>query len=102
MLSGQASHNPACNINTLFTLPIILFKGNHHKPTSRRVFSGGHSMDIENKAVEEAHLQNTTVKNFAWQGITVTVKDRVTKEPKSILRNVHGAVHAGNFQYSQY
>jgi ABC-type multidrug transport system ATPase subunit len=53
------------------------------------------ALDIEQKPVNDAHLMNDTVRNFAWQGITVVVKDRKTKEPKAILKNVEGFVRAG-------
>jgi ABC-type multidrug transport system ATPase subunit len=53
------------------------------------------ALDIEQKAVDDAHLMNDTVRNFGWQGITVVVKDRKTKEPKAILENVEGFVKAG-------
>jgi hypothetical protein len=53
------------------------------------------SVDVEQKVVDEAHLQNTTVHNFTWQGVTVTVKDRKTKQPKVILDGIDGTVRAG-------
>ena len=53
------------------------------------------SVDVEQKVVDEAHLQNTTVHNFTWQGVTVTVKDRNTKQPKVILDGIDGTVRAG-------
>jgi hypothetical protein len=53
------------------------------------------SVDIEQKALENAHLMNDTVRNFVWQGITVVVKDHKTKQPKTILDNVEGSVEAG-------
>ena len=53
------------------------------------------SVDVEQKAVDEAHLQNTTVHDFTWQGVTVTVKDRKTKQPKVILDGINGTVKAG-------
>lgn len=68
-----------------------------------RPLSNGHSVqssqdvfnvDLEKRATD-AHLQNTTVKNFAWQNITVTVKDHKTKQPKALLRGVNGIVKAG-------
>jgi hypothetical protein len=52
-------------------------------------------VDIEQKAVDEAYLLNTTVHSLAWQGVTVTVKDRQTNKPKTILDNIDGIVHAG-------
>lgn len=43
-----------------------------------------------------AHLlRNTTVHNISWSGITVTVTDRETKQPKTLLDNVQGYVEAG-------
>ncbi|EEU43207.1 uncharacterized protein NECHADRAFT_95486 [Fusarium vanettenii 77-13-4] len=52
-------------------------------------------MDLEERPVAEKHLLNTTVKNLTWRGVTVTVKDRETKEPKAIVDNVEGVVEAG-------
>ncbi|KAG4032838.1 hypothetical protein MFRU_006g03010 [Monilinia fructicola] len=51
--------------------------------------------DVEKSAVDEMHLQNTTVRNFIWKDVAVTVKDNKTKEPKAILSDVSGAVEAG-------
>lgn len=51
--------------------------------------------DIEQKAVEDADLQNTTVQTFTWQGINVMVKDHKTKKHKVILSDVNGIVKAG-------
>ncbi|KAM0346577.1 hypothetical protein ACHAPU_005289 [Fusarium lateritium] len=53
------------------------------------------TMDSEQRPVVEKHLFNSTVKNFTWRGVTVTVKDRMTKEPKNIVDNVEGIVEAG-------
>lgn len=52
--------------------------------------------DVEKSAVDEMHLQNTTVRNFIWKDVAVTVKDNKTKEPKAILSDVSGAVEAGS------
>ncbi|PMD35505.1 ABC-2 type transporter family protein [Hyaloscypha variabilis F] len=53
------------------------------------------TVDVEQKALDNAHLMNDTVRNFVWQGITVVVKDHKTKEPKTILENIEGSVEAG-------
>jgi len=53
------------------------------------------SIDIEEQAIAEAHLKNTTVRAISWRGVTVTVKDRESKQPKTIVDNVHGIVEAG-------
>lgn len=53
------------------------------------------NLDIESHAVAEAHLRNTTVRNLTWRNVTVTVKDRETKLPKTIVENVEGIVEAG-------
>lgn len=57
-------------------------------------------VDIEQKPVDHAHMNNTTVHNFAWQKVTVTAKDRKTKQSKAILDGVDGFVEAGVFRYS--
>ena len=38
---------------------------------------------------------NTTVHSLAWKDVTVTVKDRETKQQKTIIDNVSGYVEAG-------
>jgi ABC-type multidrug transport system ATPase subunit len=35
------------------------------------------------------------VKSFSWEDVTVTVKDRVSKEPIDLLSNVSGMIEAG-------
>jgi hypothetical protein len=59
-----------------------------------QVPSPAFSVDIE-KAPTEANLQNTTVRSFTWQGVSVIVKDRKTKQDKKILDDVDGIVNAG-------
>lgn len=56
------------------------------------------NIDVEQKAVDETQLRNTTVEHFMWQGVRVIVKDRATKEPKVILDGVDGLVTAGQQQ----
>ena len=51
--------------------------------------------DAEQQADAEAHLLNYTVRSVTWSGVTVTVKDRETKQPKTIVDNVEGFVEAG-------
>jgi len=51
--------------------------------------------DLEKTAGDYAHLSNTTVRSFGWDGVTVYVKDRATKKPKTILQSVNGFVQAG-------
>lgn len=52
-------------------------------------------IDIEQKVLDDAHLLNTTIQNFTWENIHVSVKDKVTKRQKNILDNVSGKVEAG-------
>ncbi|KAL1875208.1 hypothetical protein Daus18300_003279 [Diaporthe australafricana] len=40
-------------------------------------------------------LRNTTVHNISWSGVTVTVTDRETKQPKTLVDNIQGYVEAG-------
>ena len=42
-----------------------------------------------------AQLTNTNIRSFGWKGITVTVKDRQTQQPKNILSDINGIVKAG-------
>ncbi|KAJ5960867.1 uncharacterized protein N7479_008017 [Penicillium vulpinum] len=40
-------------------------------------------------------LMNETVRNFSWQGLTVTVKDRETKQPRDLINDISGDVQHG-------
>ncbi|KAM0723909.1 hypothetical protein Q7P37_000899 [Cladosporium fusiforme] len=42
-----------------------------------------------------AQLTNTNIRSFGWKGVTVTVKDRQTQQPKTILSDVNGIVKSG-------
>jgi hypothetical protein len=53
------------------------------------------SVDVENNVAGDVDLQNAIVRNFAWQNITITVKDRKTNSLKTLLRDVSGIVRAG-------
>jgi hypothetical protein len=53
------------------------------------------NVDIEQKALDDAHLLNNTVRNYSWSGASVVVKDHKTKQPKAILQGVDGVVEAG-------
>ncbi|KAK7987447.1 protein phosphatase type 1 complex subunit Hex2/Reg1 [Apiospora arundinis] len=55
------------------------------------------SVDLEQggSTAADAHLLNTTVSSIAWRGVTVTVRDRKTKEPRNLVENVDGYVEAG-------
>lgn len=56
--------------------------------------------DIEKYAFSDNSLKNDTVRDFAWQDVTVTIKDRGTKLPKAILANVDGYVEAGEANFT--
>ncbi|KAL2354972.1 putative ABC transporter [Cryomyces antarcticus] len=51
--------------------------------------------DLEKLGGDYAQLTNTTIRSFGWEGVTVTVKDRQTKQQKTILSDVNGVVKSG-------
>lgn len=55
------------------------------------------STDVEKDAagLGYASLTNEAVQSFTWENITVTVKDRKTKQPLNLLSSVSGIVEAG-------
>jgi hypothetical protein len=56
------------------------------------------SIDVEKgSSTDYAHLTNTSVHSFSWKDVTVTVKDRKTKQPLEILSGVDGIVEAGMY-----
>jgi hypothetical protein len=42
-------------------------------------------------------LMNHSVKNVSWSGLTVTVKDRQTKEARDLIHDISGDVQQGMF-----
>ncbi|KAJ5486714.1 hypothetical protein N7530_001014 [Penicillium desertorum] len=40
-------------------------------------------------------LMNETVRNFSWQGLTITVKDRETKKARDLINDISGDVQHG-------
>ncbi|KAK8041793.1 ATP-binding cassette sub-family G member 2 [Apiospora rasikravindrae] len=63
----------------------------HDKPAPGYPTSSS-SLDLEQG---DGHLLNTAVSSIAWRGVTVTVKDRQTKETRHLVDNVEGYVEAG-------
>jgi len=54
------------------------------------------SPDVEKDAgAEYAYLNNESVQSFSWDAVTVTVKDRNTKQPLEILSGINGTINAG-------
>lgn len=53
------------------------------------------SLDVEKAGAEYAPLTNQSVQSFSWENVSVTVKDRHTKQPLDLLSNVNGIVEAG-------
>ncbi|KAM5472140.1 hypothetical protein MferCBS49748_001588 [Microsporum ferrugineum] len=51
--------------------------------------------DLEANGDEHPFLMNHTVEHFSWKSVTVSVKDRETKQPKAILSNASGYVSKG-------
>ena len=52
-------------------------------------------MDPEQRPVAEKQLLNVPVETLSWSGLTVTVKERKTGQPKTLVDNVEGIVQAG-------
>ncbi|KAJ5189084.1 Aminoacyl-tRNA synthetase class 1a anticodon-binding [Penicillium cf. griseofulvum] len=57
-------------------------------------FNASRTLDLEQN--DSGHfLMNETVRNFSWQGLTVTVKDRETKRSRDLLNDISGDVQHG-------
>ena len=50
-------------------------------------------VDAEN--AESAVFYNSTISEFSWRDVSLTVKDRKTKKPKPLIQNLNGEVHGG-------
>ncbi|KAI5250470.1 putative ABC transporter [Aureobasidium subglaciale] len=53
------------------------------------------SSDTERQTRHEQYMSNEVVHTLSWSNITQTVKDRSTKEPKHLVRDVGGQIKAG-------
>lgn len=40
-------------------------------------------------------FKNNTVNDFSWRNLTVTVKDRHTKQPRNLIDGISGSVQQG-------
>lgn len=54
-------------------------------------------MDSKQLPLAEKRLLNTPVETLSWSGLTVTVKERETGQPKTLVDNVEGIMQAGWF-----
>jgi hypothetical protein len=54
--------------------------------------------DIEATQDDREYLTNMSVRSFGWEGVTVNVKDRTTKRPKTLLQSINGFVTAGIYK----
>jgi hypothetical protein len=63
--------------------------------SSNRLADQTMTSDLEKNSLADDQLTNRTVQSFAWRRIHVTVKDRETKAPKSILTDVNGSIRPG-------
>lgn len=70
-------------------------RGNSSSEGEPYVKETPYRVDVEQHAMARDLLRNTTVRNISWSGVTVTVKDRETKQPKVIVDNAEGYVEAG-------
>lgn len=53
--------------------------------------------DLESNNSANAFLRNSTVRDFSWKDLVVTVKDRETKQMRDLLSNVSGYASQGKY-----
>ncbi|CRG87425.1 ABC transporter G family member 5 [Talaromyces islandicus] len=53
------------------------------------------NIDVEKADDGSLFLVNNTVQGFSWKHLTVTVKDRATKEPRQLISEISGSVQQG-------
>lgn len=51
--------------------------------------------DLERNVTTDSGFANDQVQRFSWHDVTITVKDRKTKQPMQLLENVSGYLQAG-------
>lgn len=60
--------------------------------------SANASSDTERQKSHEFYMFNDVVHSLSWSNITLTVEDRSTKQPKSLISDVSGSIEAGKYQ----
>lgn len=55
--------------------------------------TGSTTPDLERN--ENQFLMNHTIRDFSWTDLTVTVKDRRTKQPRNLIEGSSGSVQQG-------
>ena len=91
--------------NALYFRVLGLIMSNHDIELENRTMEGSSikedaRVDVEKLVRGDDLLLNNDVVDYRWSGITVTVKDRATKQPKEILSNIDGCVKAGKTLFS--
>jgi hypothetical protein len=56
--------------------------------------TGALDPDLERNE-DHQFLMNRSVRNFSWKGLTVTVKDRQTKNARDLINDISGDVQQG-------
>lgn len=59
--------------------------------------SANASSDTERQNSHGFYMHNDIVHSLSWSNITLTVEDRSTKQPKSLISNVSGSIEAGKY-----
>jgi hypothetical protein len=52
-------------------------------------------MDPEQRPAAEKQFLNASVETLSWSGLRVTVKERKTGQPKTLVDDVEGMLQAG-------
>lgn len=60
--------------------------------------SANASSDTERQKGHEFYMFNDIVHSLSWSNITLTVEDRSTKQPKSLISNVSGSIEGGKYR----
>lgn len=56
------------------------------------------NVDTEKADDGSRFLVNNTVQGFSWKDLTVTVKDRATRQPRQLISAITGSVQQGTLQ----
>lgn len=68
--------------------------------TSSKMASSTGSLTPDLERNENRFLMNNTVHDFSWKDLTVTVKDRRTKQPRNLIDASSGTVQQGIYYLS--
>lgn len=100
ILATKYSINIVCSLCTFEISALLHIKFNRFEEiydTELSVRKAAMSTNIDTEKGDDGSLflVNSTVQDFSWKSLTVTVTDRATREPRQLISDISSSVQQG-------